>query len=483
MTTREKIAHLYRRFAFGATPAQLDAAQAKGVEATLNSLIDAPALDTASPYEFYWREKEEADLGAYRTRAWWLYQLITNPHPTRDKLAIFWHSHFAVSDGKVEDGPMMLDYLQTIRQNSLGKFPKLLEAVSKNPAMMKYLDMDRAVRGRPNENFAREVMELFTLGIGNYTEKDVQEVARALTGWGYLNTFYEWPGDSSKKLKDAISDKRSFAFFTSMPSARDDGEKTILGKTSDFDGDEVLKLLAEHPVTARRICHKLWEYIAYPDPEEKVVNRLADVYRRTQGDVRALLLAIGRSDEFWSTKCIRQRVKDPADFVIGIARAMGIGPELEVFRDPKATPQTRIPNDIFDQLWWPMDRMEKAGLNLLYPLDVSGWKWGTAWVSPDMMIERIRYHGLMIWGKDKAGKGSQNVLAFINSRPHATPQEVAQSFCELFDVALSADKRQILAEVIAKDNGMESLKNPVWFQGVFDRSMAVLVAAPEMHFC
>ena len=363
MTDREKIAHLYRRFGFGATPTDLDRGEEIGVDAALHRLLDYRAVDEefpVHPYEFAWRTQKDidADPSAYSYRYWWAFRMIAGQRPAQEQLTLFWHGHFAVSDGKVEDGSMMLQYLETLRSLGDGKFVTLLKAIAKDPAMMRYLDLQRSLVGSPNENFAREVMELFTMGIGNYTEKDVKEAARAFTGWSYVNMFNEFPGKNAKRLKDSLTFNRPFSAFALMPAMHDQSPKTILGETDFFDGDRFLELLAAQPQTARHMCTKLWTYYAYADPEPEVVDRLAEVWKKTGGEIKHVLFAIARSPEFYSDKCLRRKVKSPADLCIAIARQLGTGPALMAMRGP-ATVDTPIINT--PGLWQRRQRCEFDG--------------------------------------------------------------------------------------------------------------------------
>lgn len=478
LTERQKIAHLYRRLGFGATPSELDAAEKEGLRKTIDRLIDFEVEPEPSPYEFYWREKEEPDLGSWRTRCWWAYNMLTTRTPLREKLALFWHSHFAVSDAKVEDGPMMLAYLQTLRRLGAGKFPDLLTAMAKEPAMMRYLDMERALRGRPNENFAREVMELFTLGIGHYEEDDVKEVARALTGWGYLNTFWEMPGNTDQKLRDALRDGRPFSAFVQMEAMRDDRPKTILGKTKDWKGEETLDLLAKQSATAHRTAYRLWEFFAYENPEEAPVRRVADAFLRSQGDIRKTMHELVRSPEFWSEKAVRNLMKSPVDFCIGIARAQGIGPALAKLRNSQADDYTMIPQPIIDNAGHLAWRMERMGLSLLYPNDVSGWKWGSAWASAATMAERQQFTGLMIWGQKGADVGSLTPLEYVKSQKPTDAAGIARALCELFDVALPEASMKVLTQAIGDPNVLDDPNN---WAGRFNQAVRVLIAAPEAH--
>src|SRR5262245_64566482 len=221
---RKWAAHLYRRAAFGASRAELLQAERLGHQGTLDLLLrgrpDADDLQEALTDA----GRVAAGQGIEPLRAWWEYSMLHSPHPLREKLTLFWHDHFATSDEKVQNPAVMLRQNDLLRRHALGKFGPFLQAISKDPAMLVWLDGNRNVKGRPNENYARELMELFSLGVGNYTEKDVREAARAFTGWH--------------------TERGAFTFNA---AAHDGGMKTVLSKTGAWDGGDVVRIVLEQP--------------------------------------------------------------------------------------------------------------------------------------------------------------------------------------------------------------------------------------------
>jgi uncharacterized protein (DUF1800 family) len=485
LTEREKIAHLYRRFSFGGTVAEIEAGVAVGLDGTIKKLIDydtVPQNVTAHPYEFAFKEKEEAEFGIYRFRLWWVLLMAASNRPAQEKLSLFWHSHFAVSDAKVEHAGLTLEYLQTLRKGANGKFGELLKNVAKNPAMMKYLDMDRAFKGHPNENFAREVMELFTMGIGNYTEKDVQELSRALTGWGYIDTFWQGGKDNTERLMTIYRDKRPSGAFCYFPTMRDTEPKTILGQTKDFDGDQALDMLAARPETARYMTKKLWEFYAYKNPEPAIIDRLAGVWNKTGGDIKQILLSIARSPEFYSDKCYLKHYKSPADYVMGTVRQMGLGESILALRDKGANPTTPIPQKVIDHLAYMQYLMFKMGLDLCYPNDVNGWKWGEEWVSPSMMTYRMQYHGMMIWDeKSQPWYAARNTQSQMLAKAPTTGAEAKKRLYEIFDLHISPSADQVFQKVF-DSNPMAYKDAPAW-SGQLYLCLKLLSACPDMHVC
>ena len=486
LTKREKIAHLYRRLSFGGTLSEIETGEKLGVEATIKRLIDFDALPAykVHPYEFTWNDKAEADPGAYRFRAWWLLGMASTQRPLEEKLALFWHSHFAVSDVKVEHGPMMIDYLMTIRKYAGGRFIDILKAVSKSPAMMKYLDMDRTLRGHPNENFAREVMELFTMGIGNYSETDVKELSRALTGWGYMDTWWDSGKTNDERIKVLINYKRPPVAFCEMPTMRDDEPKTILGKTADFTGDQALEWLSVQPTTAAFITKKLWEFFAYKNPSAAVIQRLSKVFLTTKGDIKQVMHALVKQPEFWSEDCILKQVKSPVDFVVGTTRQLGLGDYLMTLRPESSTSETRIAKKIQDECGYMSYRCERMGLNLLYPPDVSGWKWGEGWISPATMAERMQYQGQMLWDEKGApGMAAKNTYAALKKFPVSTPEEICKGLCTVFDLHLRPSSFQSITDLISKQGGPKVLETESNWVGILYASLKMLSGSPDMHVC
>ncbi len=487
LTVREKIAHLYRRFSFGGTIGEIEHGTAIGLDATIKALVDydsVPGNYNVHPFEFAWNvdEKMEAEPGTYRFRLWWIFAMASTNRPLQEKLALFWHSHFAVSEKKVENGPMMLDYMIVLRNGANGQFNDLLKSIAKLPAMMRYLDMERAFKGHPNENFAREVMELFTMGIGNYTENDVQEVSRSLTGWGLLDTFYEGGKNNNERLMTLYREKRSASTFCLMPTMRDSEPKTILGQTKDFDGDQVLDMLANRPETAHYICKKLWEFFAYENPEPEVIERLSSTFLKSKGNIKQVMMAIAKSPEFYSEKCVLKGYKSPADYIIGTVRQMDLGTELLLLRGKDGHPTKAVPRVVLDQVSTMAYFMGRAGLDICYPEDVSGWKWGKNWISSSTMTTRMQYNGMMIWdtkGPWIATKTTQTMMASANP---TTPEKAAERFKQIFELNVSPKTDEFLVNVF-KAQGANCYQEPGKWAGVLYYCLKMLSACPDMHIC
>ncbi|HFB98442.1 MAG TPA: DUF1800 domain-containing protein, partial [Bryobacterales bacterium] len=235
---------------------------------------------------------------------WAVRQLLHNPAPLQERMVWFWHNHFTTSFLKVRFGQFMIDYDRIIRTHALGRFSDLLKATALSPAMLIYLDGRRNRREHPNENFARELLELFTLGEGHYTEKDIREGARALTGW-------------------VINPRTGKVRF--MRRRHDDGVKEFLGRKGRFGAADIFDIVLAHPRTAEFICEKLWrEFVSLEAPPPEVIRAWAATFRDSGYDIRAVIAAILTSDAFWAKKARGALVKSPIDLVIGTLRTFNL---------------------------------------------------------------------------------------------------------------------------------------------------------------
>ncbi|MDQ2660146.1 MAG: DUF1800 domain-containing protein, partial [Verrucomicrobiota bacterium] len=312
-------AHLLSRAAFGGTPEEIAAVHALGVDRAVANFTQWPAASTSTPLAPAWahprdlktlrQEARMAKQAGDKTkikaarkiegdeildlRGWWLQQLATSPAPLVEKMTLFWHGHFATSMEKVKDGYWMWRQNDTFRQHALGNFNALTKAISRDPAMMIYLDLRQSRREHPNENWARELMELFTIGIGHYTEQDVKEGARAFTGYRVNLT----------------TQQSRFA-----ARQHDEGPKTFLGKTGNFNGDDVIDILTAPPACAEFIGHKLCRFFVEDEPTPALVSAVAERLRAHRFDFAPVLRELFTSAEFYSERVQRAQIKSPAQF-------------------------------------------------------------------------------------------------------------------------------------------------------------------------
>ncbi len=291
----------------------------------------------------YW--KRVTLLETQRVGYWWANRMVTTKRPLEEKMTLFWHGHFATGDEKVQDYRKMLKQNELLRAKATGSFRDLLIAVSQDPAMLAYLDAGVNVKGAPNENFAREIMELFTMGVGNYTEKDIQEAARAFTGWNY------------KGLEFVINQQQ-----------HDEGSKTVLGQTGNFDGVQVIDIILARQVTSEYIATKLYRYFVREEVSPEMRTKLGKLLRDKKYEIAPFLETVFQSKDFYSDASVGTRIKPPVELVVSTYRKLGL----------KEVPG--IPD--FNQL------TEMMGQKLLNPPNVAGWTSGRSWITPGLLLVR-----------------------------------------------------------------------------------------------
>jgi len=405
--TRREVAHLLRRAGFGASPAEIDAAARASYDATVERLLRPAASDDD--------EARVADLDVDRgrvdgVRLVWLHRMLRTQQPLREKMVLFWHGHLTSAVSKLggRRGPALMDQqLALFREHALGNWRELLQAISRNPAMLGYLDNRLNRKGAPNENYARELMELFTLGIGNYDEQDIKEAARAFTGW--------------------TVDREGN--FTVNLAQHDDGMKTVLGRTGPWTGDDVIDILLEHPAAGSHLTRKLFRYFAYDEPEFTVVERLAGEFRRSGYDVRSLVSAILRSPEFRSERAYHATIKSPVELAIGSLRLLGTD---------------SAPRDL------PV-LLRRMGQDLLNPPSVKGWDGGAAWINATTMVERLNFANRLAATRGDGGESYFDPAALASR--FKTADALVDYFGELFlEGDLPATSRAALLDY-ARDGG------------------------------
>jgi uncharacterized protein (DUF1800 family) len=513
MTTREKVAHLLRRFGLGVTRAELDRLEPLGVQGALGHLLDYEKTDEGfpvSPWEFSLQNDENINLDPNRFAAWWGLRMVMTRRPLQEKLTVFWHDHFAISSSKVESGAMMLQNNETIRAHAAGNFRTLLGEMAKDPAMLRWLDGDTSIRGRPNENFAREVLELFTLGIGNYTEKDIQELARAFTGWS-LRAGYRNPprgGSPRKALMETLALGLPLVASSYSHGLHDPGPKTILGKTANFDTESALDWIVSRPQTAKYVCTKLWEYFAYPNPEAKVVERLAKAFAAAKYEIKPVLRAIAESPEFWSEKCVRRQVKSPLDFTVAFVRQLDLGDRLRATHAAELAKPAEgkamsgmetmgpsgsdhgglmkmkpVPAGLAGTGGMVTTTMARLGMRLFYPPDVAGWEWGEGWVSPAMMAERMRFaNSLVQRGRNTTISDAIRVQLTAGGGPQ-TVEALVESFAQIFDAPIPPDRKAVLMQAAQASGGPAALQQPQTAAPLLQNLARLTFGMPEFQLC
>ena len=485
MTEREKIAHLLRRFGLGAGKYEVDLYEPLGVAGTINQLIDYDKVDEQfpiDPWEMTGYGDNLIQFDPPRFGSWWALRLFLTRRPLQERLTLFWHNHFAVSAEKVADGPGMLRYLQVLRQGANGNFRTLLKDVSKTTAMILYLDTQQSYKDHPNENFAREVMELFTMGQGHYSESDVKEAARAFTGWSlhYVDIGGNTPYD---KLTESMARQgRSVFSYCVVPDMHDAGTKNILGKSGNFDGDAVLDLLCERPETAKFITSKLAKWFIGAEPSEELARKLSDVFVNSGYEIKPVLRAIAESNDFWSPQNVRSRSKSPVDFYPAMFRCMNLQPLILSLRgevNDRFKPMKPEVKGVGEALYFLMSR---EGLLLLYPPNVSGWEWGNSWITSANMASRYQLPNLLFKGDDKNRPITQLLSQKLREEFKVqTPTYLVNALIDIFDLDVKDDKHALLVKTCVESGGVAALEDKEKASDLFVKVVGLMVAAPEFH--
>lgn len=367
--------HLLERAGIGAHPSEvqelLGLTRSQAISIMIERVdgrktaVQYPSWISAEPFPHYWIrwDFEEDERQAFRSqrdseigelREWWLREMIATERPQAERLILFWHNHFVTAySGVQEESHAVAFQHQTFRELGHGSFRDLLVAIIRDPAMLNYLDNNRSRREAPNENLARELMELFTLGEGNYTEADVREVARALTGYSY---------NRIRRLE-----------FHFNPWDHDSGEKNILGSRGRYDGDDVVDIILSRPETALYITEKFWSYyVSEFNFNSAEFKEIAEIFRESDYDIKSLLRQVFSSHSFWSDQNRGTIVKSPVDLFVGTIRTSGI-----------------LPN------WWSTlsNRMTSIGQNLFEAPNVAGWPGGADWLTPSRLLLRSEMLG------------------------------------------------------------------------------------------
>ncbi len=373
--TKAKVGHFYNRAAFGANWNELQEGFDLGPQKLVDRFIHPEEKQQKKIKDFYVRSNAQMRtlqklLDINQCSAWWLSRMRQSPSPLQEKMALFWHNHFATSFAKVGNIGYMLGQYQTMHEHALGDFVQLLQAISKDPAMLIWLDTITSEKGKPNENYARELMELFSLGIGHYTEMDIRQAARAFTGWRV-------------KDKKGVFEAKN----------HDDGEKTVFGKKGKFQGEQIVYLCLEQKACAEFLVRKFIRYFISEDLQlsEKslsaLIESLANQFRRDYRIDRCIETIL-RSNLFYSPLAYRQRIKSPVDFTVGMART------LESALGSLTLAET----------------VELLGQNLFRPPSVKGWDGGTAWLNGQTILFRNQFANTMC-------KSRQPSALIANSKP------------------------------------------------------------------
>jgi uncharacterized protein (DUF1800 family) len=411
--TRALAAHLYRRAGFGATAAELDEAVKAGPVATVDRLCNPAPSPDASAFEqsvATLAERTAAAGNPQQLSAWWLFRMQGTADPLLEKLTLFWHGHFATSAAKVDKPRLMLAQNELLRSHALSRFEDMVKAVSRDPAMLVYLDSTSNRRIRPNENYARELLELFCLGVGNYTEHDIKEVARAFTGW------------------ELRADQFAFNHIQ-----HDTGTKAFLGQSGNFDGDDAVRVILAQPAAPRFIARKLVRFFAFDEPAapDALVEPLAEELRRNDFRIAPAVRRLLGSNLFFSDASVGRKVKSPVEMCVGLLRALGATTNLV-----KAA-----------------QGLSELGQALFFPPNVKGWDGGRAWINSSTLLGRANFvRRVMLAGETRFQHGG---LAGLLASAGATGPEATVDWLLdlLVAVPVPSESRATLVQLVKGRDG------------------------------
>lgn len=385
---RRAAAHLFRRAGFGASAEKLDQALASSPIDAVRKLIaeDANSTDFETQADAL-AQTVIAGGDPKQLAAAWVYRLLYTPAQLREKTTLFWHGHFATGAEKVQVADLMWDQNQLLRENALGEFEPLVQAISRDPAMLVYLDSVTNRKAHPNENYARELMELFCLGEGNYTEQDVQQLARCFTGWEIKN----------KK-------------FRKNDYQHDNGTKQLLGKSGNFDGEDAVRVVLEQEAMPYFIVGKLVRYFVFdePKPTKELLKPLADQFRENGLKIGPIVSRILSSNLFFSEHAFARKVRSPIELAIGFLRSL-----------EGTTNTVRL-----------ADNLTKLGHGLFYPPNVKGWDGGRAWINSSTLLGRANLVRDIL--NHESTKFAANSLeAYVQSQKLGSRQSIVRWFSDL----------------------------------------------------
>jgi hypothetical protein len=405
----KKAGHLYRRAAFGASWPELEQAVKDGPDKTLSLLLKGGP--GGAEMERIWAgglKTIVATANAQQMKELWLLRMLYSPQPFIEKLTLFWHNHFATSNTKVNNVAYMLGQNELLRRHAFGSFRTMLQEMSKDPAMMVWLDTNLSKKGMPNENYARELMELFSLGIGNYTEQDIRQAARAFTGW----------------------EIRGGKYFFNRPQ-HEFASKTVLGQTGDWSGEDIVRICLEQKSCPYFITRKLFRFYVSEtlEPTDQLLEPVATAFRESDYDISVPVGMMLRSSLFFAPEVYRTRVKSPTDFGVGIVRAL-----------EGRVSATGLAN-----------ALDNLGQRLFYPPSVKGWDGGTTWLNSTTLLHRQNLALAITSTHDGRFGKRTDPAALVRKYGKKSDEEIVDFFVKLFlQGDLSDDARVSLVEYLTK---------------------------------
>ena len=433
-----RVVHLHRRAGFAATWSELQRDLKDGPGPSIDRVLAGKARMQGVPADFettasLLRDSATASGDPARLKAWWIYRMLFGPDPLIERLVLMWHNHFATSNLKVEDLDAMREQNECFRKLARAPFGELLPAVVKGRAMLVWLDAPANRKGHPNENLGRELMELFTIGIGNYSERDVKEAARALTGWGLAEE----------------------GAFVERPAQHDDGEKTILDTAGRWKGDDLVRMLLDSPATADRLAFRLAEqFMGEVTTSRAARDELATGLRQRKLDIGWGVATILRSQAFFADSNLGQRILSPAEYVVGSVRA------LEGLEPP--------PSTLVLAEW-----LTRLGQDLFYPPNVGGWSGGKSWLGARAIIGRTNFASALLQGPGVGRSTPMSIVELARRNGIGSTTDDLIGFCTRLLLGVEPDGS--LAGRLKNTLGVGSTADDRDLR----RLVAMLLSAPE----
>ena len=434
------MAHLLRRAGFGANRDELEEYLAMGYEGAVETLLNPSDPDNMPDdliRRYHVEQSELRDLPG--SAAYWMYRMISTSCPMEEKIALFWHSLFATGYVKLNQARTLLNQVDMFRRSGLGSFEDLLVELSKAPAMIVWLDNNENHGSAINENFGRELLELFSMGIGNYTEDDVKECARAFTGWTLGNAEYM----SIRAAKDSIWPYGRIAWhFDYRREDHDDGEKTFLGETGRFNGEEIIAIIVKQEATARFVATRLFQFFGadeVTEAGEAVIEDMMATYFSSGYQIRDMLQTLFHSGFFKSEDARFARVKGPVEMVVGAIRMAGNyqSPSLGI---------EKVSNTMFFM-----------GQGLLRPPTVDGWHEGAEWIDSGALVERVNFVAKEL--SDVRSPGVRSIIDRLEANSDQgvlKPSDLADGFLDLLGpIQVSDETRSVLVDYASRHGDLD----------------------------
>jgi uncharacterized protein (DUF1800 family) len=448
------MAHLMRRAGFSARREELEKYVDQGYEATVEWLLN-PQEDNGVDQDIVDRYYIDIDdrRNADPTNAWWLYRMINTANPLEEKMSLFWHGLFATAYEKIQNGRAVASQIDLFHQHCLGDFRTILVKLSRDPAMIIWLDNDTNHKGTPNENYGRELLELFSMGVGNYSEDDVKECARAFSGWtvANFNARYPWgpyPMD-----------------FEYRPDDHDDGEKAFLGEQGRFNGEDIIDIIVRQPATGRFVADRLYNFFVSDDPAPAdAIETLSNAYFKFNYDIRSVMRVLLNSDFF--KNAIYAKVRSPAEVVASVLRLVGD------FQEPRP--------GLLETTY----ESKYMGQELLNPPTVEGWHTGREWIDSGSLVGRVNFSADQVG--DISQPGVRDIIDRLASQGTSmTPEELVDGCLDLIGPLEVEEKTRtsLLGKAsVAGDLRLDTESGKQDFDRQVAEMLQLIVATREFQF-